>query len=76
MKKKLISNIINITSLTISFLLASVTIAYTQSPLLSEGGVDTHLYKCDTVMFESTVMEDGSGTPGSREFSAGLIVLD
>lgn len=75
MKKILISNIINITSLTISFLLASVTIAYAQSPLLSEGGVDTHLYKCDTVMFESTVMEDGSGTPGSREFSAGLSML-
>lgn len=66
---------INIFSITLFILLASKYIVYSQSPLLSEGGVDTHLYKCDTVLFESTAMEDGSGTPESREFSAGISML-
>lgn len=60
---------------TLLLLLLSINSAHTQSPLLPEGGIDTHLYKCDTVIFESTAMEDGSGTLESREFSVGLSML-
>ncbi|HOP62747.1 MAG TPA: hypothetical protein PK358_04905 [Spirochaetota bacterium] len=45
------------------------------SPLSSEGGVDTHLYKCDTVMFEATALEDGSCKIEERTFYAGLSML-
>ncbi len=45
------------------------------SPLSSTGGVDTHVYKCDTVMFEATAMEDGTGSLDARTFSAGLSML-
>jgi hypothetical protein len=75
MLKFIISNVLYVTVLTISLLLLCINITYSQSPLLSEGGVDTHLYKCDTVMFESTAMEDGAGTLESREFSAGISML-
>ncbi len=53
---------------------AAFSQSYT-SPLSSKGGVDTHVYKCDTVMFEATAMEDGSGTLDARTFSAGLSML-
>lgn len=56
-------------------ILLNIHSAVAQSPLLSEGGVDTHLYKCDTVIFEATALEDGTGTLPGRVFSAGLSML-
>jgi len=75
MIKLLKNNILYVAALTISLLLICINITYSQSPLLSEGGVDTHLYKCDTVMFESSAMEDGARNLESREFSAGISML-
>jgi len=62
----------------IIFFLISVKTGFPQtytSPLVSEGGVDTHLYKCDTVMFDATALEDGSSTVEARTFYAGLSML-
>jgi len=61
--------------LTITLLLIISKSAFSQSPLQSEGGVDTHLYKCDTAILESTAMEDGTGNLSSKRFSAGLSML-
>ena len=53
-------------------------IAFSQtfvSPLSSNGGVDTHVYKSDTVLLEATAVEDGNGAIEGREFSTGFIML-
>ncbi len=54
------------------------SIAFSQSypsPLSSRGGVDTHVYKSDTVIFDATVIEDGSGTIEARTLTTGLSLL-
>lgn len=63
-------------TLLLFFLLYS-QIAFSQyvSPLESDGGVDTNVYKTDTVMFEATALEDGNGNIESKTFSAGLSML-
>ena len=45
------------------------------SPLLSQGGVDTHVYKSDTLMLEATAFEDGDNTITGRSFNVGLSML-
>jgi len=45
------------------------------SPLLSQGGVDTHVYKSDTVLLEATAFEDGDNTMTGRSFNVGLSML-
>lgn len=43
-----------------------------ESPLIHAGGVESHLYKSDTVMLENTVLEDGTGLPRARSLVAGV----
>lgn len=45
------------------------------SPLEADGGVDTHVYKTDTVIFDATVIEDGSGSVDGGTFSTGLSMM-
>lgn len=45
------------------------------SPLIFKGGVDTHVYKTDTVLFEAAVLDDDSPTLTSGSFSTGLTML-
>ncbi len=39
-----------------------------QSPLEHAGGVESHLYKSDTIMLENTVLEDGTPFQPARKF--------
>ncbi|GEM_PF-1919476 len=62
----------------IFFLLISAQTGFSQtytSPLTSDGGVDTHLYKSDTILFETSVLEDGSFKVHDRTLDAGLSML-
>lgn len=72
--KKPLKSVISVTILLFIYPQLSFSQTYT-SPLASKGGADTHLYKCDTVMFDATAMEDGSSTVEARTFYAGLSML-
>jgi len=57
----------------IIFILLLSHSAFSQSsPLSSKGGVDTHVYKTDTVIFEATAMDDASPTLSEGVSSVGL----
>ncbi len=60
-----------------ALIISTSTVAFSQynSPLSSEGGVDTHINKSDTVMFEATVLDDGNGYLPAGSFAAGLSML-
>lgn len=45
------------------------------SPVSFEGGVDTHLYKSDTVMIEATAIYDDSGYLDGGSLSTGLMMF-
>ncbi len=46
-----------------------------QSPLVYAGGVESHIYKSDTIILENTVLEDGTPLSQSRRFAAGMSFL-
>ncbi len=61
----------SLTFLFIVLFIAQSTLSYS-SPLSSRGGVDTHTYKTDTVIFESTALDDASPTLSEGASSVGL----
>ncbi len=59
-------------------IIGSCKISYSQSfssPLSSGGGVDTHVYKSDSVLFDAVILDDGSGVLSPRTITSGMSML-